>query len=210
MEKTRRSRLLALALLVTTLGAIGTAVFLWRQNAELRNRIQAGSTLAKEQAVRRIREGDELPEFTAPDTEGRNVQVAARGTGNTLLFIYSPSCDRCEAAMPGWAKVSSKLRQLKASVHVIGLSVEDSYSTVQHARRAKIPFVTVPFPNVELQKKYGATEVPLTIVVDPRGIVQALWDKPLDEGEVGDVIETACPECVKGAAIVRSSNKGRI
>ncbi|HLG14067.1 MAG TPA: redoxin domain-containing protein [Blastocatellia bacterium] len=200
MEKKRRPKSLVIALLVLTIGAIGTAVYLWRQNVELRSRIPAGPASANDESVRRVREGDELPEFTAPNTDGRNVRVAARGEGNTLLFIYSPSCDRCEAAMSGWAKVNDKLKRLKAGVHVIGLSIEDSYSTVQHARRVKIPFTTVPFPNIELQKRYGATEVPLTLVLDSRGIVRALWDKPLDDGEVGDVIETACPECLNRAA----------
>jgi len=64
----------------------------------------------------------------------------------------------------------------------------------------KPPFAVAPFPSVEMQKRYGVTEVPLTVVVDAKGVVRAVWNKPLDEGEVADVVETACPECVKRAA----------
>ena len=103
--------------------------------------------------------------------------------------------------MPAWIKLTDRLSQLKAPVHVVALSITDSYTTVEHARRIKAPFATVPFPDVELQKKYGAVEVPLTVVVDPRGIVQAVWNKPLDEGEVGDVLETVCPECPQRAGL---------
>ena len=101
--------------------------------------------------------------------------------------------------MPSWIKLAGKLKHLNASVQVIALSIADSYTTVQHARTAKMPFSVVPFPDVELQKRYGATEVPLTVVVDAQGIVLAVWDKPLDDGEVGDVIESVCPECPERA-----------
>lgn len=174
-----------------------SAVFyFWRQNVDLRARLKTSApTDQATPPIRLLREGDEVPEFTARSTEGQEVKVAARGSGNSLLFIFSPTCDRCEAGMPIWIKLSNRLSQLKASVQVVALSIADSYTTVEHARRIKAPFDTVPFPDVELQKKYGAVEVPLTVVVDARGIVQAVWDKPLDEGEVGDVIETVCPEC---------------
>jgi peroxiredoxin len=178
------------------------AVYFWRQNVELRARLKTSAPAAQDApAVRLLREGDEVPEFTARSTEGQEVKVAARGTSNSLLFIFSPTCDRCEVGMPTWVKLSNRLSQLKAPVQVVALSIADSYTTVEHARRIKAPFATVPFPDVELQKKYGAVEVPLTVVVDARGIVQAVWDKPLDEGEVGDVIETVCPECPQRAGL---------
>jgi peroxiredoxin len=185
--------------IILLIGAIAAVVYFWRQNAELRARLTSPGQANP--AVRLLREGDEVPEFTARSTEGREVRVAARGSGNSLLLIFSPSCDRCEAGMPAWIKLSARLSQLKAPVQVIALSIADSYTTVEHARRIKGPFATVPFPNMELQKKYGAVEVPLTVVVDPQGIVQAVWNKPLDEGEVGDVIETVCPECPQRAGL---------
>ncbi len=197
-----RPKITILISVVLLLAAIGTAIYFWRQNAELRAQLTS-STPAGQAApeVRLIREGDEVPEFTALSTEGRQVKVAARGSSNSLIFIFSPKCDRCEVGMPAWIKLSNRLSQLKAPVQVVALSITDSYSTVEHARRIKAPFATVPFPDVELQKKYGAVEVPLTVVVDARGVVQAVWSSPLDEGEVGDVIETVCPECPQRAGL---------
>ena len=187
---------------ILLVSAVGAALYFWRQNVALRAQLTS-STLAGQdaQVVRLLREGDEVPEFTARSTEGREVKIAARGSSNSLLFIFSPACDRCEAGMPAWIKLSNRLSQLKSSVQVVALSIADSYTTVEHARRIKAPFATVPFPNVELQKKYGAVEVPLTVVVDARGVVQAVWSNPLDEGEVGDVIETVCPECPQRAGL---------
>lgn len=200
-----RSRLLVGALLVAVLAFSAAAFYLWRQNVALKARLShvAPAAASENPAVRRVREGDQVPEFSARTTDGREVQVARRGAGNTLLFIYDPNCDRCEAAREGWSRVKSKLTELGATGDVFALSVADSYTTVQHARSSALPFAAVPFPSVELQKQYGATEVPLTVVVDAKGIVTAVWDKPLGAGEVGDVIETVCPECVK-RAIARS------
>ena len=203
MADKSRPKFLIVLLIVFIIAAAGAAVYFWRQNAELRNRLQASGPKPEEQSadvIRLVREGDELPEFTASNIDGQPVQVATRGTGNTLLFIYSPSCDRCEAGIPGWVRVSKKLRELHATTRIFALSIEDSYTTVQHARKMKLPFVVVPFPSVELQKKYGVTEVPLTVLLDQQGKVQAVWNKPLDEGEVGDVIETVCPECLQRAS----------
>jgi len=199
-----RSKVVAFVSVVLLLAAAGSAVYFWRQNVQLRSQIPgaAGATSPPaSESVRLVREGDVLPEFVARDTEGHEVRVAARGGGISLLLIYSPSCDRCEAAIPAWVKAAGKLKTLRASVQVIALSVADSYTTVQHARAVKMPFPVVPFPDVELQKKYGATEVPLTVLVDQRGVVKAVWDKPLDEGEVGDVVETVCPECLERAGL---------
>jgi peroxiredoxin len=208
MEQKTRFRATSIAVALVLVVAVAVGAYLWRENAELKKRLDASNAARLDKApdeVRRVREGDELPEFTARDTEGQDVKVAARGAGNTLLFIYSPTCDRCEAGFSSWVKVSQKLEQLRSGVKVLALSIEDSYTTVEHARRVRPPFPAIPFPNIDLQKKYGATEVPLTVVLDSRGIVQAVWDKPLDEGEVGDVIETVCPECPDRVDGVRAS-----
>ena len=200
MARKSRPGILVFILVGLVIAAVGALVYLWRQNAEMRGRLQTSGLKQDEKSsdtIRMVREGDELPEFTAMNTDGREVRVATRGAGNTLLFIYSPACDRCEAGIPSWIKVSNKLKDLHSSTQVLALSIADSYTTVQHARKMKMPFVIVPFPSVELQKKYGVTEVPLTVLVDQQGKVQAVWDKPLDEGEVGDVIETVCPECLQ-------------
>ncbi len=197
MTQKPRSRIALIVLTALLVVAFAVVLYFWRQNVELRRSAQVASTGS--QPVRRLSQGDQLPVFSARDTEGHEVKVSARGVGNTLLLIFSPTCDRCEAGMPSWIKLAGKLKQLKASVQVIALSIADSYTTVQHARTAKMPFPVVPFPDVELQKRYGATEVPLTVVVDAQGIVLAVWDKPLDDGEVGDVIESVCPECPERA-----------
>lgn len=201
-----RSRAVTLVLLLGVFAGAATAVYFWRQNLELRTRLENHRPATQQrEAVRRVREGDQLPDFVARSADGQEVHVAKRGSGASLLFIYSPSCERCEAGITGWTRVTQKLKSLKAPVQIVALSIEDSYNTVQHARQVKMPFPAVPFPSVELQRKYGATEVPLTVVLDPQGVVQAVWDKPLDEGEVGDVIETVCPDCPQRAASARSS-----
>src|SRR5262245_16710586 len=200
MEEERRPRILLAALSVITLVVFGALIFLWRQHAQPRNRTRNSADQPTSIHSKRMSEGIELPEFTARDTQGREARIAARGNGITLLFIFNPACDRCEAGMPAWIKVSKKLAELQSNAHVIALSTADFYTTVQYARRMKLPFAVAPFPSAEMQRRYGVIEVPLTVVVDAKGIARTVWDKPLDEGEVVDVVETACPECVKRAA----------
>jgi len=184
-------------LFLLLLAGFGAAVLLVLENRRLRERIALLENRSAPPAApaQPLREGVRVPEFTARDTEGREVRVGRRGQGSVLLFIYDPGCERCEEGMPAWGRLHDKLALMRAPVTVQALSVSDSYITVQHARRMKLPFSIVPFPNGQMQRSYGVTEVPLTVALDAEGVVQAVWNKPLDDGEAGDVLETVCPEC---------------
>lgn len=185
------------------------AAYLYLQNVALETRLALAARDLKPAAdagrPRRLREGDALTPFSARAVDGKEMHLAAPGTGPWLLFIYDPACDRCEIALPRWLEVHDRLMRMGSMAHVIGLSIADSYSTVQHTRRARIPYPVVPFPSTDLQRQYGVTEVPLTVVADREGTVKAVWDKPLDEGEVGDVIEVVCPECIPTTVLAGSS-----
>lgn len=186
--------------IVIALVAVGVAVYFWQRNAALERRLLEGDRAGGSSTstdVRLLREGDEVPEFLSRDSEGREVKVAARGGKPALLLIYSPTCDRCETGMPAWIALNRQLKEIKAQVEVVAISVAPSYETVQHAREHKLPFAPVVFPDPELQKLYGVVEVPLTVVVDVHGRVEAVWSAPLDGGQVGDVIETVCPQCIE-------------
>ena len=102
-------------------------------------------------------------------------------------------------------KTADKLKEMGAGVQVIALSVADSYTTVQHARQAHLPFAAVPFPSAELQQQYGAGRVPLTVAIDSQGVVQAVWDGPLDAGAIGDVVGTLHPEFLGNLLSARTS-----
>ena len=133
-----RSKVVAFVSVVLLLAAAGSAVYFWRQNVQLRSQIPgaAGATSPPaSESVRLVREGDVLPEFVARDTEGHEVRVAARGGGNSLLLIYSPSCDRCEAAIPAWVKAAGKLkgawkRVSLADCFALALALEESGTMV--------------------------------------------------------------------------------
>src|SRR5262249_4267436 len=109
MEEERRPQFLIVALLILTLVVFGGAIYLQRQSADLRNRAQSPAKQPISIPTSRMSEGIELPEFTARDTEGRETRIAVRGDGNTLLFIFNPTCNLCEAGMRAWVSVSKKL-----------------------------------------------------------------------------------------------------
>lgn len=208
MKKNRGRTVVVIGSLLVAAAALAVALYFWRQAVGLKNEIDEPANKVAGQSVKKIQEGDRLPEFKALTTDGREVVVANTGIKH-LLFIFSPTCDRCESGMPSWAKVTTKLKEFQAAVQVIGLSIADSYATVEYTRREKPPFASVSFPSVELQAKYGATEVPLTVVVNSQSVVEAVWDKPLDDSEVWDVIETACPECIDRASVEGPNSQAR-
>jgi peroxiredoxin len=188
----------AIALAIT---AAATALYFWNRTRELEGQVAAlEKAVPKEvrEAIRPpvLRAGMALPGFTARDTEGREVHVAARGGGKSLLFIFEPGCPRCEANLPRWTEIFDKLGSLGAKTQVVALSTGPTYETVEYARSHGLPFPVVPFPTDEIQRSFGVVQVPLTVVLSAQGEVEAFWDKPLSEGEAGDVVETSCPECL--------------
>jgi len=185
--------------------AATTALYLWLQNRTLLVQIAALERAVPRETREAIRPpvlrlGMAVPDFTARDTEGKDVHVAARGSARTVLFILEPGCPRCEATLPKWTQIFDKLSSVGAKTQVVALSTGPTYETVEYARGHGIPFPVVPFPTDEIQRSYGVTEVPLTVVLSPAGKVEALWNKPLSAGEMGDVVEASCPECLRQSA----------
>lgn len=194
-------RLLPWALVV---GLAALALVGWRRAALLRLEVascEAAARPAGASELEPLRLGKELPELTARSTEGEVIRVAARGRGPSLLLIYEPSCPRCEAALPTWIRLHDHLRSMGSEVSVIGLSIADSYTSVQHARERGMPFPVVPFPSRELVAAYGIRQVPVAAVIDNDGRVSALWEKALEAGEVGDAVELLCPQCLGSATV---------
>lgn len=184
--------------LVSTLAAIA----LWRENQALRAQLStpraaeaAPTPLPPDQPAVVFRIGNELPEFTARDTEGNELRVARRSGSKSLLFIFEPGCPRCAATLPGWIEIFDRLSASGAKIRVLGLSTGPSYETVEYARSNGIPFPVVPFPSDALRRRYGVVEVPLSVVVSAQGTVEAFWPKPLTSGETADIVELVCPEC---------------
>ncbi len=181
---------------------VAVAVYQARSIALLRLEIDSCHGAAAQAGMPRLEPmavGKQLPELTARSIEGEVLQVAVRGRGPSLLLIYDPSCSLCEAAMPTWTRLYQDLRAQGSAAPVIGLSVADSYATVQHGRSHHLPFPVVPFPSRDLIESYGIGQIPLAAVVDTEGRVTALWDRPLEAGERGDILELLCPQCL-GAA----------
>ncbi len=189
---------------VLAVALAAVSIFQVRQAALLRLEIQSCHAAAAGVGVPQaepMRRGKELPAFTARTTEGEELRVAARGQGPSLLLIYEPGCPRCEAALPSWIELHDELRVRGSEAAVVGLSVADSYSTVQHAREKGLPFPVVPFPDHDLVAAYGVTQVPIAAVVDADGRVVALWDSPLEAGARGDALELLCPQCLGSATV---------
>lgn len=196
-------------------GGYGSRVFPWllvlflvavvvaqqRRAAMLRLEIDSchGAQQAGTPAFEPIAPGKELPAFTARTTEGRELEVGARVGGPSLLLIYEPGCARCEAALPSWVQLFDELRARGSEAVVVGLSIADSYSTVQHARNLGLPFPVVPIPDPALVAAYGIVQVPIAAIVDGTGHVVTLWDSPLEAGARADALELLCAECLGSA-----------
>jgi len=115
--------------------------------------------------------GDAAPDFSLDDLAGRNVSLSAyRGTV-VLLNFWGTFCPPCRAEMPSLNRLYLDLRD-KGFV-VLGVSLDRSEGPV----RSLVSGEGIAFPIMidegkeVYYKKYATFALPLTYLIDKRGIV---------------------------------------
>ena len=121
-----------------------------------------------------------MPLPPAPPVEGDSVprlRVAALQPGTSLpplgegrpvlLFFWSTTCKPCREALPGlerWAAAHG--------AEVMGITREETADVRRYLARSSFPFAVALDPEREATRLFEVDQMPLFVVVDPRGRVQ--------------------------------------
>lgn len=116
--------------------------------------------------------------LTAPDLDGRDVDLGALSGRVRVIDFWATWCEPCKEAMPVLDAIARDLGPRGVSVY--GISIDDEVAQIASYLRAR----PVSFPvlwdkdSVRLNR-LGVTFMPVTLIVDRRGVIRHVhqgWD----------------------------------
>jgi len=124
--------------------------------------------------------GGHAPEFREFDIDERDVGVpGGMRTKVTVIDFWASWCGGCQETIPF---MDAMYRDKKEDgLMVIGVSVDEhGDDAISFARTLRTSFPIVLDPGMRIAGSYGVGQVPLTFVIDRRGIVRWVGRSPGD------------------------------
>ncbi len=125
--------------------------------------------------------GEPAPDFRLDGSRGRTVRLADL-EGRWTLMVFAPDC----ADLAPLEGLDGALRGM--GVRVCGVSQDGAAAAARYARRARISFLVLSDPTVEVSQVYGMFDPaedaiqPGLVLLDPQGIVRATRPGHLPDG----------------------------
>ena len=139
-----------------------------------------------------VNEGNQARDFTLEALDGREVSLSDFQGKVVLINFWATWCAPCRAEIPD-LQAAYETHQ-GAGFVVLGVNVEESRAAVE-------PFVAefgMTYPVLfdetgQLLKQYRAIGLPMSILVDEEGLIQARHTGYLTEGQLEDYLERVFP-----------------
>ena len=147
----------------------------------------------------RLSPGDEAPDFTLPDSEGKEVSLRDFRGESVVVYFYPA------ASTPGCTKQACDFRDNLAELNdagyrVIGVSPDTQAKLAKFAETEKLTFPLLGDPDKKVieawgaygeKKNYGKTYLGVirsTFVVDPEGKIAHAWYNVRATGHVAKLL----------------------
>ncbi|TKC07044.1 TlpA disulfide reductase family protein [Pedobacter frigoris] len=119
--------------------------------------------------------GEQMPDFTQPDTEGKPVKLSDFKGKYVLVDFWASWCHPCRAENPNVLKAYGQYKD--KGFTVLGISLDDKAERWKKAiEEDQMPWTQVSdlkgFKN-EVSSYYGINAIPSTLLIDPRGKIIA-------------------------------------
>lgn len=143
--------------------------------------------------------GDEAPEFTLEDKDGKTVSLSDFAGKKVVLYFYpkdnTPGCTRQACAFAGlYGEFQKK------GVEVIGISRDNVASHSRFAEKHALPFILLSDPELtaiqaygvwQEKKMYGKTTmgvVRTTFLIDEQGKIQTVMPKVKPDTNAAEIL----------------------
>ncbi|HEX6540756.1 MAG TPA: TlpA disulfide reductase family protein [Ktedonobacterales bacterium] len=140
-----------------------------------------------------VRMGEAAPDFTLTPLSGAGAHAirlsALRGRAVVINF-WSPSCAPCRDEAPILAHAAQQYAS--AGVVFVGVALESTHDDVMSFTRAyKIPYTCGLDSTNDIAVAYGLVAIPVTVVVDRRGMVAGVIQGAVSASRLGQAIASA-------------------
>ncbi len=118
-------------------------------------------------------------ELTAPDLDGRSVDVAADAGKVRVVDFWATWCEPCKEAMPTLDRLARELAPRGLAVYGVSID-EDREQIAAFLARHPVSFPILWDRGAERVQRFDVTQVPVTVLVDRRGVVRYVhqgWDR---------------------------------
>lgn len=138
-----------------------------------------------------VNEGDNAPNFTAPDQNGDPVSLKDFAGRHVLLYFYpKDNTSGCTNEAKQFAKNMEDFNELGA--HVIGVSADSVGSHKDFAQKANINFPILADPDMNIINNYGVgkgdTAMRISFLIDTDGKVEKVYDAVSPESHANEVL----------------------
>ena len=147
-----------------------------------------------------LQEGENAPEFTGKDQDGKEISLSDYKGRKLILYFYS------EAGSPTCTIESCNLRDnytllKKKGFEVLGVSPDDESSQKKFEIKYKLPFPLIADNENKITSAYGVHDMKklfgreymgilrTTFVIDEKGIIRKIFHKPKNKTHAQEILK---------------------
>jgi len=113
------------------------------------------------------------PDFELPDLKGKVRTLASYHGQYVLLNFWATWCPPCLAEMPSMEKLHRKFSKRQFTVVAASSDKEGASAVQPYIDKLGVTFPVLLDVNQKMARVYGAKDLPLTFLINPRGQVIA-------------------------------------
>jgi len=172
-------RLIRAILVILGIALFAVNIALIRKNRDLTTRLNAkfGSLMAAP--------GTSLPPLRGARADGQDIIVGWDGKHDSLVMVFSVSCEFCEQNWPRWSSLVGKIDREQVNPVLVDITGRVTEGFLLVHKIQGLPLVQHVDPG--FITTYDVLFVPETILVDPNGRVIKVWAgilQPQDEADI--------------------------
>lgn len=142
--------------------------------------------LGEAQVVQRevVKVGDEAPNFRLHDLAGKVVDLSQLRGKVVLLNFWATWCGPCRIEMPSMEQLYQTFPRREFEILAVSTDPQGAVVTRPFQQELGVTFPILHDPDMRIGLTYGARSLPMTVMVDRRGVVRQKifgardWDSP--------------------------------
>ncbi len=155
----RKNTQLLLTILLVFIACVFLIVFL---------RKERDSTL---KTAEPIQPGLEMPNFTFPDINGKEVSLSDHRGKVVLVNVWATWCPPCRQEMPSMQSLYEKFKGENFEILAVSIDSEGREAVAPFMRKMNLTFPALLDPGETIRSLYGITGVPESFIIDKQGIL---------------------------------------
>lgn len=134
--------------------------------------VNCGSTRSVKAAVKPEKDRKSAPEFSLKDAHGRTVKLSDYKGKVVLLNFWATWCGPCRVEMPAMEQLYRTLSRREFEILAVSTDPQGPAVTRPFQREMGFTFPILHDSEYRVGLTYGARTIPITFMVDRRGIVR--------------------------------------